>query len=730
MFILLLNIKQTIMRMHFTVLILLAQIIFYHLTAQEQSLSLVNAVLGRSKEFNPENLTSLQWRSKMESYSWIKDNTILSQNAGNDATESLLNLDDVNKVLVKAGFKPLSKFQNIKWISGNQLLLNDEEHWFEFNVKDKSLDFLVKTPEKSENADFSSEAKAIAYTLENNVYIRDSTGNQIAVSHDENRNFVNGKTVSRNEFGIKKGIFWSPRGNFMAFYRKDESRVADYPILNIDTRIETVHLSKYPMAGMPSERVSLGVYNLKQKSLMYLENDSASDKYLTCISWSPDEKYIYMAVLNRAQNHMWLNKYDALTGQKIKTLFEEENPKYFEPTAELEFTDNNHFIWTSQRDGFRHLYLYDTEGKLQLQLTKGNWVVTEFLGFDSGRKNAYFISTISSPLDRQLCRSNLSNGEIQVISNGSGLHAGKVSYSGKYLIDECSSIAKAREICLLQSSGKKIKTLLTAPDPLKDYKLPSMEIFTIKSSDAKTDLYCRMIKPLNFDPSKNYPVIIYVYGGPHAQLINNGWLGGASLWDYYMAQKGYIVFTLDNRGSDFRGLEFENVTFRQLGKEEMKDQLQGVEYLKKQPWVDISRMGVFGWSYGGFMTLSLMLNFPEVFRVAVAGGPVTDWKYYEVMYGERYMDTPEENPAGYEQSSVLNKVGQLKGQVLLIHGTIDSTVVWQQSLRFIEECVKNGKQVDYFVYPGHEHNVRGADRVHLMGKVSKYFDDFLIGNHN
>jgi dipeptidyl-peptidase-4 len=717
------------MKKRFAILLFFSQLFLVQLLAQEKTLSLENAILGRSKEFNPENLNGLQWVKNKDSYSWIKNSALIVQKAGSETEEAMLQLDEFNSVLTKSGYQPFRRFGNMSWISENKILFTERELWCVFNINEKTIDYSIRKPEKSENEAFSEQAKSLAFTIGNNIYFKDTSGSQIQLSHDDNKNFVNGKSVSRNEFGIKKGIFWSPAGNYIAYYRKDESRISDYPIMNIDTRIESVHMAKYPMAGMPSERVSLAVYDIKQKSMVYIENDSSSDKYLTCVSWSPDEKNIFIAVLNRAQNHMWLNKYDVQTGIKIKTLFEEENPKYVEPNSELEFTDNGHFIWKSQRDGFRHLYLYDTDGNLQRQLTKGSWVVTDLLGFDPAKKNAFFISTISSPLDRQVCQVNLSTGEMKTISSGIGIHSGKLSSSGRYLIDECSSIHSPREITLFQTYGKKIKTLLHASDPLKDYKLPAMEIFTLKSTDQVTDLYCRILKPQNFDPAKKYPVIIYVYGGPHAQMITNGWLGNGSLWDYYMAQKGYVVFTLDNRGSDNRGLEFENVIFRHLGKEEMKDQMKGIEYLKRQPWVDASRLGVFGWSYGGFMTLSLMVNYPGVFQVAVAGGPVTDWKYYEVMYGERYMDTPDENKDGYDQSSVLNKVNQLKGQVLLIHGTIDSTVVWQQSLRFIEECVKNGKQVDYFVYPGHEHNVRGADRVHLMGKVSKYFDDYLKNDH-
>ena len=252
-----------------------------------------------------------------------------------------------------------------------------------------------------------------------------------------------------------------------------------------------------------------------------------------------------------------------------------------------------------------------------------------------------------------------------------------------------------------------------------------MEVSSISETSEHPELYYRMIKPVDFDPAKKYPVIIYVYGGPHSQLVKNSWLGGSRMWQYYMAQKGYIAFTLDNRGTLGRGFDFENSIHRQLGTLEVVDQMAGVSYLKSLPFVDDSRIGVHGWSYGGFMTLNLKLKYPEIFKVGVAGGPVTDWKYYEIMYGERYMDMPEENPEGYKNAEMKNYVSNLKGDLLLVNGAMDSTVVWQHSLTFIRECVKQNKQVDYFVYPTHPHNVRGWDRINLMDKVSLYFDKHL-----
>ena len=383
------------------------------------------------------------------------------------------------------------------------------------------------------------------------------------------------------------------------------------------------------------------------------------------------------------------------------------------------------FIWMSERDGYNHLYLYDTEGKLIKQITKGNWIVKDIEGFDKNDSKVYFTATKESPLDNDLYSIDVKSGTIKLITNIRGTHTPILNKDMKYAIDIYYNTETAVEYLLLNTEGKTLQKLHLDKNPLKDYKLGEMSIFTIKASDDKTDLYCRLIKPINFDQNKKYPVIVYVYGGPHEQLIGNGWLGKAGLFLNYLAEQGYVIFTVDSRGSANRGFEFESCIHRNLGTIEVADQMKGIDYLKTLSYVDQKRIGVDGWSYGGFMTISLMLKNPGVFKVGTAGGPVIDWKWYEVMYGERYMDTPEQNPEGYKNASLLNYADKLQGKLLIMHGTSDPTVVWQNSLSFIKKCVDEGKQLDYFVYPGHEHNVSGMDRVHLYKKISDYFKENL-----
>ena len=484
---------------------------------------------------------------------------------------------------------------------------------------------------------------------------------------------------------------------------------------------------------MTSHKVSVGIFNIATGATLYLQTDETPDgdtmlrtEYLSNITWSPDQQSIYVATLNRDQNYMQLNQYDVATGQLIKTHFKEQNNTYVEPLQGPKFIpgSSNRFIWESRRDGFNHLYLYDTEKGLIRQLTSGDWEVTEFLTFDGKGTTAWFMGNKDNPLVNQLWMSNLKNYEIRKITETPGTHSCKIAHDGKYILDTWSSTQVARRIELIDHSGVREQVLLSDDNPLKDYALGETELLMLKTEDQK-DLYARLIKPVDFDPSKKYPVIIYVYGGPHSQLVTNSWLGGAGLFLNYLAAEGFAVFTLDNRGTANRGRDFEHAIFRNLGKYEVRDQMTGVQFLKRLPWVDTTRIGVNGWSYGGFMTISMMLKNPGVFKVGVCGGPVIDWQYYEVMYGERYMDTPQRNPDGYRSACLTNYVSDLEGKLLIIHGDVDGTVVPQNSLVFLKKCVEEGKLVDFLLYPGHEHNVRGKDRVHLNRKITEYFKDNL-----
>ena len=577
--------------------------------------------------------------------------------------------------------------------------------------------------------DWNAISRATAFVEKNQLYVVDADGKKHQLSKDGSREIVYGQSVHRNEFGIRKGTFWSPQGNLLAFYRMDQSMVTDYPQVDIFPRSASYEPDKYPMAGMTSHKVTVGVYNVKTDKTIYLQAGDPTDRYFTNIAWSPDEKTVYMFELNRKQNDCRLVSYDAETGAKIAELYRETSDKYVEPQNPIKFLpwDSEKFIMQSQKDGYNHLYLFNKDGKRLKQLTSGEWVVMDVVGFNEKSKSIIFEANKQHPLHRQIYSVNVSNGKIAQLTAAEGVHHARLSTSGRYFVDSYSSPTQPRIIDLIDISRSVplASNLLNAEDPWKDYEQPIYESGSIKADDGTTDLYYRMVKPRDFDPKKKYPTVVYVYGGPHAHNVDASWHWASRSWETYMAQKGYIVFILDNRGSENRGRDFEQATFHQLGQIEMKDQMKGVEFLKSQSYVDTNRLGVHGWSFGGFMTISLMLNHPDVFKVGVAGGPVIDWKWYEVMYGERYMGTPQDNPEGYAKSSLVSKAKNLKGKLQIITGYNDNTVVPQHCLSFLDACIKAGTQPDFFAYPGEEHNMRGHASVHLHERITQYFEDYL-----
>lgn len=558
------------------------------------------------------------------------------------------------------------------------------------------------------------------------------------VERGDGYNIVLGESVHRNEFGINGGLFWSPKASRLAFYRMDQSMVVDYPLVNTKAREAEVRNIKYPMAGMKSHEVTVGVWDCASQKLVYLNTARDTtvherEMYLTNIAWSPDEQYVYIAKINREQNHMWLEQYDAATGDFKKVLFEETNPRYVEPCEPMIFTPKgDQFLWYSMRDGYKHLYLYNLDGSLVKQVTKGEYEVEGFIQFDKKGENIFIYANKNNLDGRDAYRVNLKNGTMECLTNynsAEGTHTVVINDEGTRMVDYFSAVDNPGEVNYVININKPANhrdyNIYRAENPLKDYAMPGVELGTIKAADGKTDLYYRLITPPNMEKGKKYPTLVYVYGGPHSQLVTDSWLGGGNLYFMFLAQQGYVVFTVDNRGTDNRGFEFESCTHRHLGEIEMADQMEGVKFLKSLPYVDQDRMGVEGWSFGGFMTITMKLAHPEVFKVGCAGGPVIDWKWYEIMYGERYMDTPQENPEGYEANSLLNKAQNLEGRLLVIQGAEDNTVVPQHSTEFIERCINNFKQVDYFMYPHHEHNVLGRERLHLYQKMFDYYETFL-----
>ena len=694
--------------------------------AQHKQMSLEDAILGRHTYLKPEKPDGLLWKNDAV-FSFVENDTLWAEDAKKREKLPVLSLNELNLVLNTEEENKLHRFPGYSWTENEMLLLRQNRFYFVVNPAEKKVEFSIELLENAENTVFNHPEKFVAYTVNDDLFVTFSNGKTVQVTTDGGNGIVNGKTVHRSEFGITNGIFNSPNGNCIAFYRKDESMVSDYPLVDYMARVAGHNPIKYPMAGMVSHQVTVGIYNILTEKTVFLKTGGDPEHYLTNLAWSPDEQYIYMAELNRRQDHMHLNCYDVGSGEKVRTLFEETHDKYVEPLNPIQFSkvNENEFYLLSRKDGWFHVYKYNTNGELIRQITEGEWEVTQILGFDKKERYLFVEATKESPLERHIYRVHLKSGNMERLTENDGVHNGKLSPGGSWLIDDFKASKIPSQTDLISFNGKVRRNLHSADDPLKDYVLGQNKLVPIRLADGKTELTGRLILPVDFDFGKKYPVIVYVYGGPHSQLVDRSWHNAARWWQYYMASQGYIAFTMDNRGANNRGRDFETAVHRQLGVLETEDQMKGIEYLKSLPYVDAERIGVHGWSYGGFMTLNLMLRHPETFKVGVAGGPVVDWSMYEIMYGERYMDRPQENPEGYRETNMVNHVSDLEGKLMLIHGVQDDVVVMQHSMQFLRECVLQGKQVDFFVYPTHPHNVRGKDRLHLMRKVSDYFMENL-----
>ncbi len=683
---------------------------------QQKELTLSDAVMRQYRDFRPASLDFFQWIPNTDCYTYLNNyQSLMKASVRNTEAKEWFTINQVNEKLGTEFYW----FSGLEWKDENTFWINDGQKFYTFNTVEESGKMIHSLRDDAANAEFHQGTENVAYTVDNNVYVQTGQGMKMIVTDNADKNIVSGQAIARSEFGITNGLFWSPDGKQLAYYQKDESAVHDYPLLDINATPGELNSIKYPMAGQASEKAKVGIFNLANRTTAFITALHGEENYLTNLSWTPDNKYVLVAEVNRDQNHMWLHAFDASNGKLVRTLFEETNDKWIEPEhpAFFPLENSNNFVWISERSGFNNLYYYDFEGNLIKQLTDHDFVVKDIMEFNNG-KLFYTTTGERSPLETHVYYTDL-KGKNGILTRAKGTHSVEISTDGKYYHDHFSSHDEPSNDWILNIKGKIEVKLQESRSSLDEYKIGTAEIGELEAKDG-SKLYTRLIKPSDFDPTKKYPVLVYVYGGPHAQLITDSWLDGASLWMYWMAEQGYLVYTLDGRGSAERGFAFESQIHRQLGTVEMEDQLTGVEYLKSLPYVDGDRLAVHGWSFGGFMTTSLMLRHAGVFNVGVAGGPVTDWKYYEIMYGERYMDRPEENPKGYEQASLLTHAGNLEGDLLLIHGTADDVVVMQHNLALVKKFVELGIQMDFFPYPMHPHNVRGKDRVHLMTKVLNY----------
>ena len=554
------------------------------------------------------------------------------------------------------------------------------------------------------------------------------TGKERQVTTGGREELMNGRLdwVYPEELDIRTAYWWSPDSKQIAFLQMDERLVGKYPLVDYLSYTGKTEWMRYPKAGDANPKVRVGVVSATGGPVKWMDTGRETDIYIARVNWLRDSRRLAIQRLNRAQNRLDLLFADATTGRSQVVLTEED--KYWINLSDdlYFFGDGQRFLWSSERDGFRHLYLFELGGKLLKQITSGAWEITDVASIDEKQNAVYFMATEKSPIERHLYRIGLDGSGMKRLTGEEGTHSVNFSPDSQRYVDTYSNVMTPARQDIYRADGTQQLVLNeNKVEELESYQLRTPEFFTVAGADG-TELHAMMIKPKGFDPTKKYPAIVYLYGGPHGQVVRNAWGGANYLWHQMMAQKGYIIFSMDNRGMAARGHAFETPIYKRMGEVELADQLAAVNYLKSQPYVDGGRIGIWGWSYGGYMTCYAMLQATEVFKAGFAGAPVTDWRQYDTIYAERYMGLPKENEAGYKQSSPATHAGKLKGKLLIAHGTGDDNVHPANTVELIEEFIKAKRYVELQIYPGRGHGVSDPTaRIHLFNRVTQFFLDNL-----
>ena len=591
----------------------------------------------------------------------------------------------------------------------------------------KLFDFQVQEPT------FSPDGKKIAYAKENNLYVYDLAAKSTTqITTDGKKNaIINGITdwVYEEEFAFVRAFDWSKDSKKLAYIRFDESEVPEFSLLMYSNNLyPKVNTFKYPKAGENNSIVSLHIYDVALKMTTEINLDKYNDFYIARMEWTNDTNVLSAQVLNRHQDNLDLLFIDGTTGTS-KIVLNEKDKAYVGVTDNLTFLNDNSFIWTSEKDGFNHIYLYGKDGKLRNQVTKGKWEVTSYYGFDEKTKTVFYQSTENGSINRAIYRIALNGKSKLALSDETGTNDATFSPNYQYYINTFSSSAQATTYSLNEAkTGTQIKVIennVALVTKLKGYNLPDKEFFVLKTEKGN-ELNAWIMKPKDFDASKKYPVFMYQYSGPGSQQVANQWNSANDYWFMMLTQQGYIVACVDGRGTGFKGADFKKVTQLELGKYEVEDQIDAAKVIGDYSFVDESRIGIFGWSYGGFMASNCLFKGNDTFKMAIAVAPVTNWRFYDSIYTERYMMTPQENPSGYDENSPINYVDKLKGKFLLIHGSGDDNVHLQNSMQMMEALIQANKQFDSQIYPDKNHGIYGGNtRIQLYNKMTNFVKENL-----
>ncbi|HUA18583.1 MAG TPA: S9 family peptidase [Bryobacteraceae bacterium] len=672
------------------------------------------------------------WAPDGKQFAYLRGNRVMLSDVAAKAETELLTLDALEKAAVPVVEPQRFDWQNrrvnessLEWSSsGAQLLLSVRGDLFLFSLASKKWEQLTATPEAERDPKLSPDGKRVAFRRGHDLYTMDLASRQVTrLTDDGSATLLNGELdwVYPEELDLGTAYWWSPDSQHIAYLQFDVSHEFVYPQVALGGLRAIAEPERYPQAGTPNPEVRLGVAPAAGGNTLWLDLGEPRGSLIARVYWAPDSLELAIERYNRVQNQRDLMV--ALPNGTSRVVLHESDPYWINTDDLFHFLSDGEFLWGSERDGFRHLYLYSLDGKLHKRLTEGNWEVTALAGVDESRQKIYFVSTQASPMERQLYSVRLNGKDLTRISQGEGTHRISMSPTCEYYMDTFSSLTEPPRKTVHRNDGEESAVFWDAGHKLADdYQILPVETVTVKA-DNGAPLYAHLIRPANFRAGEKYPAVVMVYGGPGAQEVVNAWRGAD--WAQVLAQRGFVIWQLDNRGSAGRGHAFESPLFHRFGKIELADQLEGVKYLVAQGFVDPARIGIYGWSYGGFMTLNALLNAPDVFRAGIAGAPVTNWRNYDTIYTERYLGLPAEDGEGYRASSPLEYAGKLKAKLLIVHNLEDDNVLFQNTLQMAEALERAGKVFQMVVYPQKTHAVGGPLEKQLLEETTSFFENNL-----
>ena len=700
--------------------------------------------IWNSSKFMSKSIRGIQWAKDGKSYTYLDTDSVTKSTA-----IIRFNVKSKEKKIVVSGSSlkidandPPFSFSSYQWSPDEKQILfvsspprkqylsrlTPAGNYFLYDVPTKKFSRITDVDVPQYNQKFSPDGKYIGYVRANNIYRYDIVGKkeqQLTLTGTEQ--IINGKFdwVYEEEFGISDGWLWSPDGAKIAFWQIDQSRVPEYSMTEWDSAHLTLIPMKYPKPGDQNAIVKIGIITLTSGEIQWLDTGNNDDIYIPRINWTGIQDRLAVQRLNRKQNSLELLLFDVSRGTQT-TLLVDQSDTWIDIHDDLRFFKNGNFIWSSERDGYNHVYHYAADGTLINQITKGQWDIDAVYGVDEKNGLLFCTSSEASPIERQIYSVSIDGKRKKRLSVQPGTHTANFSPGFDLYISYHSSSSQPTRIAMNSKDGKELYSLEDRGIPaLGEYSLPTVEYFTFTTTDG-VELYANVMKPVDFDSTKKYPVLVFTYGGPGSQVVRNSWGGSNYLWHSMLTQKGYIIAMVDNRGTGARGAAFKKITYRNLGKYEVNDQIEGAKYLSSLSYIDKSRIGIWGWSYGGYMASHTILLGAEYFKTAIAVAPVTHWKFYDTIYTERFMDTPANNPDGYFESAPVNHAEKLKGKFLLIHGTSDDNVHFQNAVTMVSALQKANKQFETMFYPNKNHGISGGNtRLHLYTMMTNFLLEHL-----